>query len=473
MADAALGYLVPHTMSSLPPRDLPYVRIVVLNYDGGAMTLDCLESLVAVDWPTDRYEIVLVDNGSVDGIVDEVRARFAAVHVVEPFTNLGFAAGCNAGIRLAGHWDYVALVNNDATVARNWLAPLVEALQHQPRAGAASSKMLFDGSFVGLRIETTTTDTDPRAMNRTVRLTGLRRVAGHGDESTLDEPDDKLADQAVFDEGFGINLHETRVDRWAKPTAELRYRADRRGVPSAVSLQLSSPDPRPARLVTPNRVTEIEIGPTAAWFNVVLDHPPFDVINNAGSNLFTGGRGGDRGFLERDQGQYGAPAEVFAWCGGAVLLRRRYLDDVGLFDERFFLYYEDTDLSWRGRLQGWTYVYVPDSVVRHRHAASSGGQQSKLFRFYVQRNRLLMLVRSAPAKLVIRAVGGDVLRVGWALRSSLAPLRHGRRPKFGGLFEQVHALASFAKVAPRVFADRVRSKPTVDRRSVLDWMVSK
>ena len=77
---------------------------------------------------------------------------------------------------------------------------------------------------------------------------------------------------------------------------------------------------------------------------------------------------------------------------------RAYLDDVGLFDERFFLYYEDTDLSWRGRLRGWRYVYVPTSLVRHRHAASSG-VGSTVFRYYTERNRPLMLVKNAPAGL--------------------------------------------------------------------------
>ncbi len=90
-----------------------------------------------------------------------------------------------------------------------------------------------------------------------------------------------------------------------------------------------------------------------------VDPTVFDVINNVGSNLYRYGFGGDRGFLERDIGQYEEPAEVFAWCGGAVLLRREYLDDVGMFDEELFLYYEDTDLSWRGRLRGWRYQYVP------------------------------------------------------------------------------------------------------------------
>ena len=76
---------------------------------------------------------------------------------------------------------------------------------------------------------------------------------------------------------------------------------------------------------------------------------PRDIVNNVGSIVFEDGYGADRGFLEPDEGQYQEPVEVFAWCGGSVLLRPRYLADVGLFDERFFLYYEDTDLAWRGR----------------------------------------------------------------------------------------------------------------------------
>ncbi len=59
----------------------------------------------------------------------------------------------------------------------------------------------------------------------------------------------------------------------------------------------------------------------------------------------------------------------------------------GLFDERFFMYYEDTDLAWRGRARGWRYRYVPDAVLRHVHAATSV-EGSPLFRHYVERNRL-------------------------------------------------------------------------------------
>ena len=66
------------------------------------------------------------------------------------------------------------------------------------------------------------------------------------------------------------------------------------------------------------------------------------------------------------------------------------------------MYYEDTDLSWRGRLAGWRYCYVPESVVRHEHAASSK-EGSALFMHYVERNRFLTLARNAPWSMLAEA----------------------------------------------------------------------
>lgn len=68
---------------------------------------------------------------------------------------------------------------------------------------------------------------------------------------------------------------------------------------------------------------------------------------------------------------------------------------VGGFDADYFMYYEDTDLSWRLRLAGWHIVYAPDAVVHHLHAASSDSQ-SEMFAFHNERNRLLTLLRDAP-----------------------------------------------------------------------------
>ena len=90
-----------------------------------------------------------------------------------------------------------------------------------------------------------------------------------------------------------------------------------------------------------------------------------------------------------------SPRPVGWVMGAALLLRREALDDVGLFDEDFFVYYEDFDLSWRGRSRGWRYACIPTSVVRHRHA-STLGESTPTFDHYVQRNRLLALVKNAP-----------------------------------------------------------------------------
>ena len=119
----------------------------------------------------------------------------------------------------------------------------------------------------------------------------------------------------------------------------------------------------------------------------------FDVINTLGIELTSDLRGRDIGYLEPDRGQRDTGGEIWGWCGAAVLLRAGYLRSVGLFDEAFFLYYEDTDLSWRGRNAGWRYVSVPASVVRHAHAQSTG-TASALFDYLNQRNRLLMVTRN-------------------------------------------------------------------------------
>ncbi|WP_234261943.1 glycosyltransferase, partial [Halomonas sp. MCCC 1A11062] len=66
----------------------PMVRIVVLTFDGGQLTLDCLASITALDWPQDRLEIILVDNGSLDDVAERVREEFPTVRVLEPLQNL-------------------------------------------------------------------------------------------------------------------------------------------------------------------------------------------------------------------------------------------------------------------------------------------------------------------------------------------------------------------------------------------------
>jgi N-acetylglucosaminyl-diphospho-decaprenol L-rhamnosyltransferase len=171
------------------------------------------------------------------------------------------------------------------------------------------------------------------------------------------------------------------------------------------------------------------------------------VINNVGNELGATWELHDRGYEEVDTGQYDREEDVWAWCGAAVLLRRRYLDDVGLFDERLFMYAEDADLAWRGARRGWRYRYVPSSVVRHLHRASSGGERTPRLDVLNRRNRLVVVSRHGGVRMAIgawaRALGGIVVAVGTDV---LGPLVRGRRPDLAPLRRRLRAVVDAARL---------------------------
>lgn len=221
---------------------------------------------------------------------------------------------------------------------------------------------------------------------------------------------------------------------------------------------------------------------------VYADRPA--VIQNAGGVILSDGSGGDRGMEERDTGQFDSPEEVFGFCGAAVLLCREALADVGMFDESFFMYYEDTDLSWRMRLRGWQIRYDPRAVVEHVHSPSSG-EWSDFFLFHVDRNRLLMVLKNAPGPVVTRSFASLGLR---AIRLRRSGGRPGDEPALDVMQDEAPAppsttraalksdrrIALRARVArslvahsPEALAARrfIRGRRTVSDRDVLRWMV--
>lgn len=152
------------------------------------------------------------------------------------------------------------------------------------------------------------------------------------------------------------------------------------------------------------------------------------LVNSTGSEVGPTGNGRDRGYLERDDAPP-APPEVFGFCGGAAALRRSALDEVGNFDPTLFLYYEDTELSWRLRRHGYDVGYAHDAVVTHRHAFSSG-LDSPVFTFYNTRNRLIVATRHAPARVAYAAWASALVRMARlatnpAGRRTLGPVARG------------------------------------------------
>jgi GT2 family glycosyltransferase len=213
----------------------------------------------------------------------------------------------------------------------------------------------------------------------------------------------------------------------------------------------------------------IPVDPESVWCAAPLDGSPYDVVNNAGSIVMSDGHGADRGFGTPDGAAYDEPCDVFAWCGGAVLLRAGYVADVGRFDERFFLYYEDTDVAWRGRARGWRHRFVPGAVVRHLHAATTVAGSAS-FTYFTERNRLLMVVKNAPMPMVRDVVGGYVGQTYDAARRDVAgALAQGRRPNALPVLRRLRALGAFSRIAPRVLLDRpaIRGRQRISDEQLL------
>jgi GT2 family glycosyltransferase len=114
---------------------------IVLSWNGREDTERCLDALAKVREPAVR--IVCVDNGSTDGSVEAVRDRHPESHLIENGRNLGFAGGCNVGIRwaLAEGAEWVVLVNNDAMIATDAIAGFAEVAEQRPGAGALAGKL--------------------------------------------------------------------------------------------------------------------------------------------------------------------------------------------------------------------------------------------------------------------------------------------------------------------------------------------
>jgi GT2 family glycosyltransferase len=433
-------------------RTVPLVGAVVVNYDGGEMTTTCVASLLASEWPSESLRVVLVDNASSDGITDRVERDWPMVHVVRNSENLGFAGGCNSGIRELGDADYVALVNNDATVEPGWLAPLVAALVDDPELGAACPKILFAGEYreLTLRVPTHRRGRGDR-RDLGLRLGGAR-VGGADVTARMQLVEGFWGREPVDRAGDG---------QWTSAQATVRLPADQ-GTRTAQLLLGSDATPTAnvmsGAITSGAATTDLEVPTTPAWCDASLDGPLLRVINNVGSVLTADGYGADRGFQAPDDGQFEEAQDVFAWCGAGVLLRRAHLDDIGLFDERLFLYYEDLELAWRGSARGWRYRYVPESIVHHLHAASTIEGSAFKDRFN-ERNRLLVLTRHARAADVWRAIARYLITTGsYAKRDLLARALHGRLPRTIFVSRRLRAFGAFVVRAPGALRSRRRDR---------------
>lgn len=183
-------------------------------------------------------------------------------------------------------------------------------------------------------------------------------------------------------------------------------------------------------------------------------------LDSAGMLLCRDGSSKQRGHMEPPD-SYPRRQQVLCPSGCAAMYRRDMLDEIGLFDERFFLYCEDTDLGLRARWKLWECVYVPDAIVEHRYSHSAG-RASELKAFYVERNRLYLLIKNYPLKDLLISPFYSAARYFW--HAAYLTRGQGKASEFtaggGGLMNlagcMVRARLAVLRELPSLLRDRRR-----------------
>lgn len=365
----------------------PFVSIVAVNHNGKKFLKDFLNSALSLNYPKDKYEIIVVDNDSNDGSSEFIKRNFSKVRVLKVDKNLGFGKGNNYGIKRA-KGKLFFLVNNDTALTRNALKNIVSCFLRwtkKKKIGAVNSKLVLFDSYLPVKLKDAFFDSY-KIPAPWMPVNKENFVISHETSKYYTErvylPISHLFDQDVK---VILALKRARRKSFAVYFGKKLFIKGKFGSKEKIKKLIF--------YLTKDQLKQNKV----------------DLIQNAGSFLFRDGFGRDRGacvirrkqFYEPDEGQYDKEEFIPAFCGSGVLLNKKALEEIGLFDNDFFMYYEDSEMSLRMKEAGWQILFCPSSVIRHIHAATSK-EWSAFFIFHVEKNRLLLLAKHWPRLFAIK-----------------------------------------------------------------------
>lgn len=354
------------------------VRVVIVNWRTPLLTERAARSL----WPQLQAgdELVVVDNASAsadphDNSLAHLRqlgaqlgsagpARFG---LVQSRRNGGFGYGVNLGARNLRQ-DALVLLNSDAYALEGFVDALTAPLGHD-LVEATTARLLLEGRW---------------------------RLVGDGAE-----PASPQAPSAV--KPASPQSSSPQPPGAVGPNAPSRAESADPQSPGAVEAQ-TEPTTGAAHSTGSAQLRGLDGG---IW---VSDPSGVELINSTGNVVDVCGNGHDRSWLAPAKQEHDSP-EVFGICGGACAISARAWRQLGGMRQDLFMYYEDTDFSYRLRRAGYRVQYVRQAQARHAHAASSDSA-SAAFTTWNTRNRLRVAARYAPASVAARALvntGGRIL----------------------------------------------------------------
>lgn len=178
------------------------------------------------------------------------------------------------------------------------------------------------------------------------------------------------------------------------------------------------------------------------------------IIESTGDSLGFTGMPYPLNYEEIDDGRFEKPFPVFSACAAGALYKRKLFDEIGLFDEDFFAYHEDTDLCFRAQLRGFKGLFVPKARMYHR----VGGTSSRIGdfeRYYGTRNFAFLIIKNMPASLMARSAHK------LAFVQAVFLMRAIKRLSFGPLLK---AHASTLKNVPRL----LKKRREIQKRRVIE-----
>lgn len=346
------------------------VRVVIVNWRTPLLTERAARSL----WPQLQAgdELVVVDNASAsadprDNSLAHLRrlgaqlgsagpARFG---LVQSRRNGGFGYGVNLGARNLRQ-DALVLLNSDAYALEGFVDALTAPLGHD-LVEATTARLLLEGRW--RLVDDGAKPASPQAHDAGESASPQAPGGVGSDSPDVGAPDSPSA-----------------VEAQTEPTT---------GAPQSTgSAQLRGLD-------------------GGLW---VSDPNGVELINSTGNLVDACGNGYDRSWLAPAPQEHDSP-EVFGICGGACAISAHAWRQLGGMRQDLFMYYEDTDFSYRLRRAGYRVQYVRQAQARHAHAASSDSA-SEAFTTWNTRNRLRVAARYAPASVAARALvntGGRML----------------------------------------------------------------
>src|SRR3989344_5902468 len=244
----------------------PLVSIIIVNWNARENLQECLHSLFKIDFQ--NYEVILIDNGSVDDSVKFVKSKYQAVKVIESGKNLGFAGGNNLGFKHA-RGKYILFLNNDTIVTKNFLGKLVDFMEKRNDVGIVQPKILF-----------------------------------HRPDTTLHHKINSIG-SFLLSSGFLYHLDYGKKNKEIKDSYE-----------------------------------------------------------------------------------------IFSAYGACFLARNALLQKIGLFDDRYFAYFEETDLSHRVWLSGLKVMILPETLIYHKGAKTAEKLPSAFIQYHSFKNRIYTYLKN-------------------------------------------------------------------------------